>query len=82
MNYTYMKFKLLVDNEEQYNLVNKTWIKTLLLVVGSLSMAAFLIQVFCLVVKPKGYEIILQAGGGNYVMQFVLGFFFFSSISL
>jgi hypothetical protein len=73
--------KVVFKNEggEQYN---KRWVRIILLVFGSLMTFIALTQIFCLIVKPKGYEQIVNVLGNKYIQQLIIGLLFLVSYYL
>jgi len=73
--------KVVYKNEggEQYN---KRWVRVILLIFGSLMTLIALTQIFCLVVKPNGYEQIVDVLGDKYIQQLIIGLLFLVSYYL
>jgi len=73
--------KIVFKNEggEQYN---KRWVRGIFLVLGSLLTLIALTQIFCLIVKPKGYAQIVDTLGDKYIQQLIIGLIFLVSYYL
>ena len=71
-----MRVKITINNNDKLSL-NKRWIRTLLLVAGILFTFIALAQIFCIAVKPTGYEKVVFMLGDKYVQQLCFGILFF-----
>ena len=71
-----MRIKITFNNNDKLSL-NKRWIRTVLLVIGTLFTSIALAQIFCIAVKPEGYEKVVFMLGDKYVQQLCFGILFF-----
>lgn len=62
--------------------VNKKWVKTAFLILGTILTVMGLTQIFCLIFKPTGYEKIIRLLGNKYWQQLLLGILFLLSYFL
>ena len=77
-----MRVKIKFNNDDTFNLKNNKILMGFILVLGTVAFLFSFVQIFCLIVKPKGYEMIIQAGGGRYIVQFLMGAFFIGTYIL
>ena len=66
------KIKIVFSNNVPENL-NKRWIRIVLLIFGLIFTLKALTEIFCLIVKPKGYEKIVDMLGNKYIEQLIIG---------
>jgi hypothetical protein len=67
-----MKIKIKVNNDVPPQL-NKKWVRNLLLIFASFMTIIALVQIVCLIVKPKGYEKVVFLLGDRYIEQLSFG---------
>lgn len=70
-----MRIKIKINNDDTLNL-NKRWIRNIFLIFGLVFTSVALTQIFCIAIKPKGYENIIFTLGGKYIRQLCFGIIF------
>jgi len=70
-----MAIKIKVNNDDTSGL-NKKWIRNSLLILGLAFTLIGLVHIFCIAVKPNGYEKIVFILGDHYIQQLFFGALF------
>jgi hypothetical protein len=73
-----IEMKITYKDDDKFNL-NRKWIRSTLLIWGSILILLAVTQIFCVLFKPENYKQIVNVLGNKYFQQLFVGIVFFSS---